>query len=125
MRKNMKEKLSGHSNPDPEAYRTKDNTFIRELLNDQVAPGLGLSLAEASLAAGEKSAEHLHHDFDEIYYCLEGRGTLYINGEPHPFLPHSFYLMRSGESHYLEAELALRLLCVCRPGYSHAGTKLL
>lgn len=118
-------KLVGHSNPAPKSYRTKDNTFIRELLNSQVAPGLGVSLAEASLAAGEKSAEHLHLDFDEIYYCLEGSGTLYINSEPHPFTPNSFYLMQSGERHYLKAEQDLKLLCICQPGYSHDGTRLL
>lgn len=117
--------LIGHSNPEPKSYLTKDSTFIRELLNSEVVPGLGLSLAEASLAAGEKSAEHLHIDFDEIYYCLEGKGTLFINATPYPFLPHSFYLMRSGESHYLRAEQDLRLLCICQPGYSHNGTTLL
>lgn len=121
----MPDALDAYSNHSPKSYRTKDDTFIRELLNDEVAPGLGMSLAEASLPAGAKSAEHRHPDFDEIYYCLEGEGTLFINGRAHPFAPGAFYLLPRGTAHYLLAASDLRLLCLCRPGYSHAGTELL
>ena len=118
-------KLTAYTNPNPKSYQTKDKTGIRELLNAEAFPGLGMSLAEASLPAGEKSAEHRHADFDEIYYGLDGTGTLFINGLPHYFAPRAFYLIPRGSSHYLAAESELRLLCICQPGYSHAGTELL
>lgn len=117
--------LAAYTNENAKAYRTKDKTEIRELFNASVAPGLGLSLAEASLPAGLKSAEHHHPDFDEIYYCLDGTGVLFINGRPDSFTPRSFYLLPRGASHYLAAESDLRLLCICQPGYSHEGTELL
>lgn len=117
--------MRAHTNPAPKAYRTKDKTDIKELLNAEVFPGLGLSLAEAALAAGGRSAEHRHPEFDEIYYCLQGRGVLFIDGAPHPFAPGDFYLLPRGSSHYLTAARDLRLLCICQPGYSHEGTELL
>ncbi len=110
--------------PEPAAYVTKDESFIRELLHPDFVPGLGMSLAEAVVEAGRVTAEHSHPNFDEIYYGLEGEGTLHLNGLPHAFGPGRYYLLPRGFRHYLRAETRLRLLCVCCPGYSHAGTEL-
>lgn len=109
----------------PERYRTKDGSMIRELMNQSVHPGLGMSLAEAVVEAGGRTAEHRHADFDEIYYGLEGEGTLYVDGRPFAFGPDSCRLMPRGAAHYVEAVTRLRFLCACCPGYSHEGTVLL
>lgn len=105
-------------------YVTKDASVIRELLNAATAPGLGMSLAEAVLEAGASTIAHHHDDCDEIYYCLEGEGTLSINGENVPFVPHGYYLLPKGAKHFLRARTPLRLLCICCPGYTHEGTVL-
>ena len=110
---------------DPVAYVTKDLSTVRELLHPSRLPGLGMSLAEAVVEAGAATAEHLHEDFDEIYYCLEGRGTLFLNGQALEFSPHRYYLLPRGGAHYLRAATRLRLLCICCPGYTHDKTKLL
>lgn len=106
----------------PKPYVTKDGSLIRELLHPSLLPGLGMSLAEAVVEAGKRTERHFHMTFDEIYYCLEGAGVLYINDVSHPFSPGSYYLMPKGSSHYLTATIKLRLLCVCCPGYTHDET---
>ena len=113
-----------HTNPSPEGYITKDKSTIRELLHPDFVSGLGMSLAEAVVEPGMGTAAHLHEDFDEIYYCLEGEGQLFIDGLEYPFTPHSFYLMPTGSIHSLKARTRLRLLCICCPGYTHRGTRL-
>ncbi|GHU06267.1 hypothetical protein FACS1894158_12170 [Betaproteobacteria bacterium] len=108
------------SNP----YITKDQSLIRELLHPKDIPGLGMSLAEATVEAGGITARHRHPEFDEIYYGLEGEGILYIDDQPHPFTPHSYYLLPRNTWHWLKAGSRLRLLCACCPGYTHEGTVL-
>jgi mannose-6-phosphate isomerase-like protein (cupin superfamily) len=108
----------------PKPYGTKDKSLIRELLHPKDIPGLGMSLAEAVVEAGGITARHCHPEFDEIYYGLEGEGILYIDDQPHPFKPHSYYLLPKNTWHWLEAISRLRLLCVCCPGYTHEGTVL-
>ncbi len=110
--------------PAPEAYVTKDKSLVRELLHPSFVPGLGMSLAEAVVEAGAVTAEHRHTAFDEIYYGLEGEGTLVIDGAPHDFGPHRYFLLPGGCRHYLRAATRLRLLCVCCPGYTHGETVL-
>lgn len=107
---------------EPEAYVTKDLSTIRELLHPSRIPGLGMSLAEAVVEESASTARHLHKDFDEIYYCLEGAGTLFIDDAPHDFFPGMYYLLPCGVSHWLKAVARLRLLCFCVPGYTHDKT---
>lgn len=108
--------------PTPKSYVTKDGSVIRELLHPSFLPGLGMSLAEAVVEAGQSTERHFHMTFDEIYYCLEGAGVLYVNDAPHPFSPGSYHLMPKGSFHFLTATTKLRLLCVCCPGYTHEET---
>ncbi|MDR1853343.1 MAG: cupin domain-containing protein [Azoarcus sp.] len=110
--------------PAPQPYVTKDGSLIRELLHPQNIPGLGMSLAEAVVEPGASTEEHRHPAFDEIYYGLEGEGTLYIDGQPRPFAADSYYLLPRNTRHWLKAKTRLRLLCVCCPGYTHEGTVL-
>ena len=112
----------------PGAYVTKDLSLVRELIHPASAQyghlNLGMSLAEAVVEESQVTAEHRHDGFDEIYYCLEGAGLLYLAAEKHEFFPHSFYLIPRGTPHYLKAVTKIRLLCICSPGYTHEGTEL-
>ncbi len=116
--------LSGYTNNSPVTYVTKDRSLIRELPHPAFVPGLGVSLAEALVEAGTATAKHRHADFDEIYYCLGGNGSLHIDGEAFAFSPHRFYLLPRGCTHHLTAATRLRLLCICCPGYTHEQTEL-
>ena len=112
------------TNPEPVCYITKDGSAIRELLNAAVSPGLGLSLAEAAVEPGGATEPHFHSAFDEIYYCLEGEGTLHVDGKTFPFVPGGFFLLPKEAVHHLRATTRLRLLCICCPGYDHEHTIL-
>ena len=116
--------MQKYTNEVPLEYVTKDFSLIRELLNADVIPGLGLSLAEAVVEAGQSTVAHYHQGFDEIYYCLEGEGTLHINERIFACCPDRFYLLPKGSVHFLEAASRLRVLCICCPGYSHEHTVL-
>ena len=63
-----------YTNPQPLEYITKDTSLIRELLNPQIIPGLGMSVAEAVVEAHAMTIEHAHQDFDEIYWNITGNG---------------------------------------------------
>lgn len=108
----------------PQPYVTKDGSTIRELVHPARWPGLGMSLAEAVVEAGGSTLRHVHTSFDEIYYCLEGTGVLYVDDAPGSFEPGDYRLIARGSSHYLTATTKLRLLCVCCPGYTHEATVL-
>jgi len=110
--------------PVQEPYVTKDGSRIRELVNPLLAPGLGMSLAEAEVAAGSRTEAHFHTDFDEMYYCLQGAGLLYVNNRSFPFSPGTYHLISKGSIHFLTATMTIRLLCICCPGYTHEETVL-
>lgn len=116
--------MKSFTNLSPKTYVTKDASLIRELMNGEVSPGLGVSLAEAVVEAGASTAPHRHMTFDEIYYCLEGEGALFIDRESFPFSAGSFYLIPRGSEHALRAVTRLTLLCICSPGYEHEHTVL-
>jgi quercetin dioxygenase-like cupin family protein len=41
------------------------------------------------VAPGGYVREHWHSRNEEILFCYEGRGTILVDGEPHPFVPGS------------------------------------
>lgn len=116
-------KFKNYTVEHPEQYVTKDESLVRELLHPSVVPALKTSLAEAVVKAGQSTVPHRHMKTDEIYYCLEGQGELFINGQSLPFAPGKFYLIPKNSLHHLKASTALRLLCICTPPYSHEDTR--
>ena len=64
-----------------EPYVTKDSSTIRELFHPGSSPVEGFSVAEAEVAAGLETDAHVHKKSQEIYYILEGAGTMRLGGE--------------------------------------------
>jgi mannose-6-phosphate isomerase-like protein (cupin superfamily) len=64
-------------------FRAKDGTDICELLHPDREEGIsmGYSLAHAILGPGEASAPHRLKSSSEVYFILEGRGIMHIDGE--------------------------------------------
>ena len=121
----MKPELIEHTNPYPQEYVTKDLSRIRELLHPNFIDNLNLSLAEAIVDAGHSTQKHMHTNGIEIYYCLNGEGTLFIDEKAYEFSKDRFYLIPQHASHYLVAKTQLNLLCICQPAYDHEKTLLL
>jgi mannose-6-phosphate isomerase-like protein (cupin superfamily) len=100
-----------------EPFRTKDGSTIRELHHSEVQ-----SLAEATLAAGQETERHYHRASEEIYFVLDGRGSLEVDGETREVGPGDAILIPPGARHGIRALEPLRFLCCCAPPYAHEDT---
>jgi mannose-6-phosphate isomerase-like protein (cupin superfamily) len=100
-----------------EPFTTKDGSTIRELHHSGAQ-----SLAEATLAPGQRTQRHYHRASEEIYFVLEGRGDLEIDGERHELGAGDAALIPPGAWHEIAALEPLRFLCCCAPPYSHGDT---
>ena len=106
-------------------FTTADGATIRSLLDLTNAPVENQSLAEASLPQGGATQRHYHRLSEEIYYILEGGGTMEIDGEVREVGPGDAILIPAGAWHQIRSQKkgeTLRFLCCCAPPYSHGDT---
>jgi mannose-6-phosphate isomerase-like protein (cupin superfamily) len=107
-----------------EPFVTADGSIIRSLLDRTNAPVRLQSLAEATVPAGTATRRHHHRESEEIYYLLEGRGTMELDGRTAPVGPGDAILIPPGARHQITADTDadIRLLCCCAPPYRHEDT---
>jgi len=105
-------------------FTTKDGSGIRSILDRSNSPVENQSLAEASLPPGAATDRHYHKLSEELYFLLEGTGTMEINGETRKVGPGDGILIPAGTWHQITATTALRFLCCCAPPYTHEDTYL-
>lgn len=108
--------------PDQEPFKTKDGSTIRSLLDLSNSQVENQSLAEATLPSGGMTARHYHKVSEELYYLLEGRGKMEIDGERREVVPGDAILIPPGAWHQIQAVEPLRFLCCCAPAYAHEDT---
>jgi mannose-6-phosphate isomerase-like protein (cupin superfamily) len=108
-------------------YQTKDGSLIRSIMDLSNSPVENLSLAEATVNPGSKSRLHLHTRSEEIYYLLQGKGRIYIEGKSREVARFDAILIPPGTKHYIEnvGQEDLIFLCLCSPPYTHQATKIL
>lgn len=111
---------------DVRRYRTLDGSMIHELLHPEHDRVRGMSIAEATVAAGAHTYAHRHHVSEEVYYTLSGEGLLRLGGRDERMQPGSAHLIEPGVDHNVTAlaDAPLRFLCVSTPPYSHEDTEL-
>ncbi|MFQ3671926.1 MAG: cupin domain-containing protein [Verrucomicrobiia bacterium] len=107
-------------------FITADGSEIRELMAYRNAPIQRQSLAEARLAPGQATTRHYHPRTEEIYYLLQGTGSMELNGHHRPVGPGDTIAIPPGAKHQLTNTGAqpLVLLCCCVPAYEHFDTIL-
>jgi mannose-6-phosphate isomerase-like protein (cupin superfamily) len=107
-----------------EPFTTADGSTIRELLGIPTAPVRNQSLAEATLAPGQATERHYHRQAEEIYFLLEGSGTMEVDGEESRVGPGDAVLIPPHSWHRIRADggASLRFLCCCAPAYRHEDT---
>jgi mannose-6-phosphate isomerase-like protein (cupin superfamily) len=113
---------------DLEAYVTRDGSAIREWAGPgYVAEATNLSLAEATVAPGATTIEHLHRRSEELYLVTAGSGTLRVGGEERAVATGDCVVIPPGTPHRLrnDGEVDLVVVCACSPPYSHEDTVLL
>ena len=105
-------------------FTTKDGSTIRSILDRTNAQVEKQSLAEANLPAGQATERHYHKLSEELYFLLEGKGHMELNGESREVVPGDAILIPPGAWHQITALSELRLLCCCAPPYQHSDTYL-
>ena len=105
-------------------FTTADGSTIRSILDTSNAPVEKQSLAEAYLPKGGSTQRHYHRISEELYFILEGKGTMEIDGESKKVGPGDAILIPRQAWHQITSseDSPLRLLCCCAPPYSHEDT---
>jgi mannose-6-phosphate isomerase-like protein (cupin superfamily) len=105
-------------------FTTADGSRIRSILDHSNAPVKNQSLAEATVPAGTSTIRHHHKASEELYFLLDGTGTMEIDGALQIVGPGDAILIPPGSRHRITATSDLRFLCCCAPPYSHEDTFL-
>ena len=108
-------------------FETKDGSLIRELMHPSLHACENMSLAEATVAAGQSTQLHFHPNTEEFYYILSGKGLMRLAEQCFNVLPGDSIAIPPGTTHNIKntGNDPLRLLCCCSPAYSHDDTVLL
>jgi mannose-6-phosphate isomerase-like protein (cupin superfamily) len=108
------------------AFTTKDGSEIRELLAHRNSCIRRQSLAEARLPAGGATTPHDHPRTEEIYYILEGHGSMQLGIEIRAVGPGDAIAIPPGARHQIRntGSVVLKFLCCCAPAYEDADTVL-
>jgi mannose-6-phosphate isomerase-like protein (cupin superfamily) len=110
-----------------EEFLAGDHTTLREVLhpgNDPVA--LGYSLAHAYVRPGESSLPHRLAG-SEVYYILEGRGTMHVEGERAEVRPGSVVYVPPGATQHITntGPSNLVFLCIVHPAWQPGDEEVL
>jgi mannose-6-phosphate isomerase-like protein (cupin superfamily) len=109
-----------------EPFTTKDGSEIRELLAPRNSAIQQQSLAEARLPVGAATTPHHHVVTEEVYYILEGKAEMRIDGELQTVGPGDAIAILPGKVHQIRntGAVTLKFLCCCAPAYEHSDTVL-
>lgn len=97
----------------------KEGTKIRQIFHPHnTLNGIRFSLSHSTLLSKKKSARHKMKT-SEIYYILEGRGTLYVDNEPYPVSKDEAVFIPPLSEQFIEntGEGELKFLCMVDPAW--------
>lgn len=101
-------------------YVADDGATVRELASPRNSPLTRHSLAEIRHPPGKASREHYHTVAEEVYYVVQGRGQIRVDGETQAIGPGDLVVIAPGQRHKIWPEGLgdLVLLVTCVPAYS-------
>lgn len=110
-----------------ESFITKDGSIIRELLHPATHGVAKQSLAEAIVPVGTRTLAHRHHQSEELYYILRGRGLMQLGDEHFEVGAGDAVCIAPGVVHSVKniAAEELVILCSCAPAYAHDDTEIM
>lgn len=108
-------------------YVTKDGSEIRELLHPAQHGNRAQSLAEATVAPGQKTLLHRHCVTEEIYHVTSGCGMMTLGDDQFEINTGDTVFISPGAAHCVACmgNEPLVILCACSPAYAHDDTELL
>lgn len=109
---------------DVRPFITKDSSEIREILAPRNSSIKWQSLAEARLLPGRSTEEHYHIQTEEIYYILNGRGKMIVDGEDRDVKKYDGIAIPPRARHKITNTGIedLIFLCCCVPAYADDDT---
>lgn len=104
-----------------------DNTVLREILNpfnDKIS--INYSLAHAKIKPGEKTFKH-RLKMSELYYIIEGQGTMYIDNEEEKVSSGDAIYIPPGSVQSIKntGREELVFLCIVEPPWKEEGEEIL
>ncbi|RDH82287.1 MAG: hypothetical protein DIZ80_08280 [endosymbiont of Galathealinum brachiosum] len=108
------------------AYVTRDGSEIRELMHPDTQGNKLQSLAEAIVKPGEITLLHKHIKSEEIYFILQGEGSMTLGNETIQVNNGDSICITPGTKHNIRntGNEDLKILCCCSPAYSHDDTEI-
>jgi len=109
-----------------EAFITKDGSEIREILAPRNSSLRNQSLAGARVSPGKNTIQHYHIESEEIYYILQGKGQIGVEGEVREIIEGDGIAIMPGQSYRIwnTGVEDLVFLCYCSPSYTDEDTVL-
>ena len=106
---------------------SRHGSEIRPLIDRTTSDVTRCSLAEEWLPPGHAVTPHFHRDTEEIYYVLEGAGTMTVGDETEAVGPGDAILIPRGSVHSLANTGAapMRIVLVCGPAFSREDERFL
>ena len=104
---------------DCEPFRAGDGTLLRELLHpDKAKIDLRYSLAYAIVGPGQSSRPH-RLKTSEVYYILEGKGSMHIDNEMAEVFPNQAVYIPPHSRQFIQntGDTELRFLCIVDPAW--------
>jgi mannose-6-phosphate isomerase-like protein (cupin superfamily) len=101
-------------------FIAQDGAVIRELCSFRNASVRNQSVAEATIPPGGYVREHYHRVTEELYYVLNGRGLMRLDGEIREVGPGDLIVILPGRRHRIDTvgSEPLVMLVTCSPGYT-------
>ncbi len=97
-----------------------DGAVIVELASPRNSPLRRHSVAEIRHPPGTASREHHHTEAEEVYYVMEGHGSVRVDGETRAIGPGEVVIIVPGQRHkvWQQGVGDLVMLVTCVPAYS-------
>ena len=107
-------------------FITRDNSEIREILSPGNSSLENQSLAEARVSPGKATILHYHIKTEEIYYILQGRAEIKVEGDIKEVVKGDGIVILPGQTHRIWniGDEDLVFLCCCAPAYGDEDTVL-
>ncbi|HUK90804.1 MAG TPA: cupin domain-containing protein [Blastocatellia bacterium] len=104
---------------DAAIINTPHGSQIRPLIDRTDSPITKCSLAEEVLPPGCSVARHHHNQIEEIYYIVDGAGTMTVGEESKPVKAGDSIYVPPGSIHSLSntGTEPIKLLLVCGPAF--------
>lgn len=113
---------------DCEQFVAADSAVLREFLHPDKHPlQIGYSLAHAVVAPGEETVPHRLKESSEVYFIVEGRGVMNIDGRSEPVSAGQAVYIPPGAKQFIRNTSGsdLVFLCIVDPAWREEDEEVL